>query len=130
MNTIDTRYVPFSPLDLYYLAITTNIFLYGFLTIMSIGFIGNACQILIFFRKTMRNVSTGVLFLALSISDMVYLSTCAYVVVIYGFQSTDRSNQNISCRIRHFFNYFTTNFSAWMLTISNFLSSVHMIENG
>ena len=120
MSNLDTRFViPLSPLDRYYLAVTTNIFLYGYLTIMCIGFIGNTCQILIFFRKTMRNVSTGVLFLALSISDMTYLLLCIYVVVIYGFQKSDQSHANMSCQARHFLNYFTTNFSAWMLTIGS-----------
>lgn len=120
MNNVDTRFfVPPSSLDLYYLAVSANIFLYGFPTIMCIGFVGNACQILIFGRKTMRSVSTGILFLALSISDMTYLLVCIYLVITYGFQKPDRSDTNISCRIRHFLIYFTTNFSAWMLAIGN-----------
>ena len=108
----------FSALDLYYLSVSTNVFLYGYLTIMTIGFIGNTCQIITFGRRTLRRVSTGVLFLALSISDTIYLLLRIYVLLIYGFKVPDRSNPTVSCQIRHFFNYLATNFSAWMLALS------------
>lgn len=122
MNNYTISYKALTSLDYYYLSVSTNIFLYGYILILIVGFVGNFCQIVTFCRKTMRRVSTGILFLALSISDTVYLLLCLYILIIYGFQQTDRSNQNISCRIRHFTNYFTTNFSAWMLTLSKILS--------
>jgi len=52
----------------YYLAVSSNIFLYEYILIMIIGFIGNICQIMIFSRK-----NTGILFLVLSISDSIYV---------------------------------------------------------
>jgi hypothetical protein len=119
MSGSNSSYFFLSPLDLYYLSTSSNIFLYGYLVVMIIGFMGNICQITTFSRKTMRNVSTGVLFLALSISDTVYLLLCLYVLIVYGFQIPDQSNYGKTCQFRHFISYLSTNFSAWMLTTSN-----------
>ena len=118
MSGSNPYYVSFSAADLYYLAAASNTFLYGYLVILCIGFVGNICQILTFSRATMRNVSTGVLFLALSISDILNLLLSSYVMIIYGFKVSDKSNLAITCRLRHFTSYLTTNFSAWMLTLS------------
>ena len=120
MSSSSSSFTSLSSLDLYYLSTASNIFLYGYIIIMIIGFIGNMCQIIIFTRKTMRNVSTGVLFLALSISDTVYLLLSSYVLIIYGFQVSDQSNYAKTCQFRHFISYLSTNFSAWMLVTSNF----------
>ncbi len=57
---------------------------------MIIGFIGNICQI-------MRNVSTGILFLALSIFDTIYLLLCLYNLIIYCFQIPDQSDYGKTC---------------------------------
>ena len=108
-----------SPTDLYYLSVSSNIFLYGYLIVMIVGFIGNACQMVTFARRTLRTVSTGVFFLALSISDTLYLLKSVHVLVVYGFNLPDRSDQVITCKLRYFVNYFTTNFSAWMLAMGN-----------
>jgi hypothetical protein len=116
-----SSYTSFSSQDLYNLTVSSNIFLYGYIIIMIIGFIGNICQIITFSRKTMRNVSTGVLFLALSISDTVYLLLSLYVLIIYGFQIPDKSDYAKTCQFRHYISYLSTNFSAWMLTTSNYL---------
>ncbi|CAF3645710.1 unnamed protein product [Rotaria sp. Silwood1] len=72
-----------------------------------------------FSRKTMRHTSTGILFLALSISDTIYLLLSIYVTIVFGFQIPDQSNYAKNCQFRHYLNYLSTNFSAWMLaTIS------------
>lgn len=105
-------------LDFYYLAVSTNVFRYGYMVILVVGFIGNICQIMTFSRPTMRRISTGILFLILSISDTIYLFVTIYVVYIYGFQRVDRSNLSMSCRIRHFTTNFTSYFSPWILTTS------------
>ncbi|CAF2688650.1 unnamed protein product [Rotaria sp. Silwood2] len=120
MNSSKTSYYPsFSSLDLYYLSVSSNIFLYGYIIILIIGFTGNICQIITFSRKTLRNISTGVLFLALCISDTIYLLLSIYVVIVFGFNIPDRSNYARDCQFRHYLNYLSTNFSAWMLaTIS------------
>lgn len=115
---MSSPYQTLTPLDLYYLSVSTNLFRYGYMIIMIIGFIGNLFQVLTFSRRTMRNVSTGVLFLALSVSDTLYLCSNFYVLFVYGYSIPDRSDYNVTCKIRHFMSYFTTNFSAWILTIS------------
>ena len=114
---MSSPFADLTPLDFYFIATSSNIFLYGFISILVVGFIGNTCQILTFSRKTMRNISTGVFFLALSISDTMYLLLSIYTVIIYGFQIPDRSDYARTCQLRHFIHYLTTNFSAWMLAI-------------
>lgn len=105
-------------LDLYYLGSTSTVYLYGYLILLSVGFVGNAFQIATFSRKTMRHISTGVMFLALSISDTIYLCLCPYLLVVYGFKLPDQSDYARTCQFRHFLTYLTTNFSAWMLVAS------------
>ncbi|CAF1255004.1 unnamed protein product [Rotaria sp. Silwood1] len=116
MNSSNISYPSFSSLDLYYLSIVSNIFLYGYIIIMIIGFTGNIFQIITFSHKTMRKISTGILFLALSISDTVYLLLSLYILIIYGFNIPDQSNYPKLCQFRHYMYYLATNFSAWMLT--------------
>ncbi|CAF1255023.1 unnamed protein product [Rotaria sp. Silwood1] len=116
MNSSNSSSFSLSSLDLYYISISSNIFLYGYIIIMIIGFSGNICQIITFSRKTMRKVSIGVLFLALSISDTVYLLLSLYILIIYGFNIPDQSNYPKLCQFRHYIHYLATNFSAWMLT--------------
>ncbi|CAF2618685.1 unnamed protein product [Rotaria sp. Silwood2] len=116
MNSSISSYPVFSSLDLYYFSVSSNIFVYGYIIILIIGFIGNICQILTFSHKTLRNISTGILFFALSISDTIYLLLSFYVLIIYGFRIPDQSNYAKSCQFRHYMNHLSTNFSAWMLT--------------
>ncbi len=119
MSSSPVSYYPiFSPSDLYYISLATNIFRYGYVIIMIVGFTGNICQIATFSRKKLRNISTGVLFLALSISDTVYLLLCLYILIVYGFNIPDRSDYAKTCQFRHFMTYVSTNFSAWMLMTS------------
>ena len=121
MSSSNSLFGNLSPLDLYYISVSSKIFLYGLFCILTVGFIGNTCQIITFSRKTMRNVSTGVLFLALSISDTMFLLLSTYNLTIYGFQVPDRSDYARTCQLRHFMHTLTTNFSAWMLATSKFI---------
>lgn len=107
-----------SSLDPIYIVASMDIYLYGYTLVMCIGLIGNICQIITFSQKLMQSLSTGILFLAMSISDTKYILQCLYVVLIYGFKVSDRSNYGQTCQFRHFMNYLSTNFSAWMLTTS------------
>ncbi|CAF1021296.1 unnamed protein product [Rotaria sordida] len=117
MSASKSYYPSFSPLDLYYLSVSSDIFQYGYIVFLIIGFIGNICQIMTFLRKTMRNISTGIFFLALSVSNIIYLLVSIYVLMIYGFQISDQSNYPKTCQFRHYMIYLSTNFSAWMLTL-------------
>ncbi|CAF4526704.1 unnamed protein product [Rotaria sp. Silwood2] len=116
MNNSNLSYPSFSSLDLYYISISSNIFLYGYIIMMIIGFTGNIFQIMTFSRKTMTKMSTGILFLALSVSNTVYLLLSLYVLIIYGFNIPDQSNYAKVCQFRHYMYYLSINFSAWMLT--------------
>lgn len=118
MSASNSSFAGPSPLDLYYISTSSKVFFYGFISILIVGSIGNTFQIITFTRKTMRNVSTGVLFLALSISDTIYLLLSIYNLITFGFQIPDRSDYIRACQIRHFSSYLATNFSAWMLTLS------------
>ena len=129
MSNSSSPFMYLTPLDLYYLSTSTNIFCYGLILILIIGFVGNTCQIITFSRKTMKNVSTGVFFLALSVSDTMYLLLSTYNLITYGFQVPDRSNYARTCQLRHFISYLTTNFSAWMLTTSKHFVFEHFQRN-
>lgn len=128
MSIPKSPFAGLSPVDLYYITTSSNIFLYGLISILIVGFIGNTFQIITFSRKTMRNISTGVLFLALSISDTIYLLLSIYNLIIFGLQIPDRSDYARACQIRHFSGYLATNFSAWMLAMSK-LSQLENVQN-
>lgn len=50
-----------------------NLYFWGYLFIFLFGFIGNIASLLTFLRPTLRNLSTGFLFIALALSDTIYL---------------------------------------------------------
>ncbi|CAF0881784.1 unnamed protein product [Adineta ricciae] len=116
MSNSSSLFSVLTPLDLTYISASMDIYLYGYTLVMFIGLIGNICQIITFSQKFMQSLSTGILFLAMSISDTIYILQCLYVVIVYGFKISDRSNYGQTCQFRHFMNYLSTNFSAWMLT--------------
>lgn len=51
-----------------------------------LGFFGNTASLFTFSRQTLRKVSTGCLFIALAISDMMYLLMCVLDVLEFGIQ--------------------------------------------
>lgn len=100
------------------MTVSSEIYLYGYLIALCAAFIGTICQIITFARKALRRISTGVLFLAMNVSDMIHILISIYIPIIYGFQQPDQSDRSFTCRLRHFHSYFTSNFSAWILTAS------------
>ena len=50
-----------------------------------LGFLGNAASLLTFSRPTLRKISTGCLFIALAISDILYLLMCIFDYLEFGF---------------------------------------------
>jgi hypothetical protein len=60
----------------------------GYLVIFLLGFFGNTASLLTFSRPTLRKISTGCLFIALAISDMLYLLICVIDVLEFGLQVT------------------------------------------
>ena len=67
-------------------SITTQIFLWGYLVTFLLGFTGNILSFLTFYRPTLRNVSTGCLFILLAISDTLYLLVAVIDFVEFGLQ--------------------------------------------
>ena len=51
-----------------------------------VGFIGNTASLLTFSQPTLRKVSTGCLFITLTVSDMSYLLICVIDFVEFGLQ--------------------------------------------
>lgn len=53
-----------------------------------LGFVGNIASLITFSRLTLRRVSTGCLFIALAISDTLFLVACVIDFVEFGLQVT------------------------------------------
>ena len=121
MNNSTAPYSDLIAVDMYYFFWSSQIYLYGYLVVSCLALFGNAFQIMTFSRKALLRISTGVFFLALSISDMIHVLINLYVPIVYGFHQSDRSDQFFTCRLRHFSSYFTSNFSAWVLTASRII---------
>ena len=58
----------------------------GFTLTFLLGFFGNVASLLTFSRPTLRKVSTGFLFMALAISDLVFLLICLLDYFEFGWQ--------------------------------------------
>ena len=88
---VTETYTTISPLDFYISlipipSITTQFYLWGYLVTFLLGFTGNILSLLTFCRATLRNVSTGCLFILLAISDTLYLLIAVIDFVEYGLQ--------------------------------------------
>lgn len=64
----------------------TQFFLWGYPVTFLLGFIGNTLSLLTFCRATLRNISTGCLFILLAISDTLYLLVGVTDFVEFGLQ--------------------------------------------
>ena len=50
-----------------------------------LGFLGNTGSLCTFTRPTLRKISTGCLFITLAIFDILYLLTCIFDYIEFGF---------------------------------------------
>lgn len=82
-------------------AITTQFFLWGYLITFLLGFPGNTLSLLTFSRPTLRNISTGRLFILLAISDTLYLVVTLVDFVEFGLQVTFSSLFLVISQIFH-----------------------------
>ena len=82
-------------------AITTQFFLWGYLITFLLGFPGNTLSLLTFSRPTLRNTSTGRLFILLAISDTLYLFVTLVDFVEFGLQVTSSSLFLVISQIFH-----------------------------
>lgn len=66
--------------------IATQLCLWGFLISLIFGFTGNTLSFLTFSRPTLKNISTGYLFILLAISDICRLLIFMIDFIEYGLQ--------------------------------------------
>ena len=98
-----------------------NLILYGYIILFLLGFFGHVNSILIFLDRTLRSVSTSCLFICITLSDIIYLSTCIYDFLYTGLGLTYISQQNntnlanILCRFRSFVQSVAMCSSSWIL---------------
>ncbi|UJR37078.1 hypothetical protein I4U23_029782 [Adineta vaga] len=97
--------------------IVNEIYFWGYLILFPFGFIGNIASLLTFSRVTLRNISTGCLFIILAISDTIYLLILIIDFVEYGLKIQLYRNVAYDelCRFRSFTSYVTQLNSAWLL---------------
>ncbi|CAF3430627.1 unnamed protein product [Rotaria sp. Silwood1] len=99
--------------------IVSYFYLWGYLIIFILGFTGNIASLLTFIQPTLRNVSTGTLFIVLAISDTLFLFASIFDFIDFGLQIplNGRLNYDILCRYRIFIISMTQICSAWILVI-------------
>jgi hypothetical protein len=102
-----------------------NLALYGYIFLFLFGYFGHISSIIIFLRQTLRSVSTSCLFICVTISNIIYLSTCIYDFLYTGIglspvdSQTNPDLSNELCRFRSFIQSVAMCSSAWLLvTIS------------
>lgn len=96
------------------LAITVGLTGYAFS--YAIGFIGHTCSLIIFSSKSLRETSTGLFFIFLTISNVLYqlISIRDFIVLYLRIPTVPDAN---ICRLRVFIQNFSTVTSAWLLVL-------------
>ena len=60
----------------------------GYVFTFFLGVVGNTASLLTFSRPTLRKISTGCLFMAMAICDMLYLLSLIFDILEFGVQVT------------------------------------------
>ncbi|CAF0929971.1 unnamed protein product [Adineta ricciae] len=89
---------------------------YGYLLSTPFGFVGHICSIITFSSQTLRSTSTGLVFMTLTLSDMLYLfiSIRDFVSVTLNLPSIRSEHL---CRFREFASNFAAFTSSWLLVL-------------
>ena len=97
----------------------TNVTFFSFyITIISIGLLGNLLNIIVFAHKTMYNKTTMRLLFYLSILDFLILSICGMDPILkYLFDYEIRLEYALGCKIHVFLTYFLSHSSSIILMI-------------
>lgn len=96
--------------------IQNQIALIGYALLFILGSFGHASSFLIFLRPTLFRVSTSCLFIALTISDSVYVLLSIYDFINIGLQIRDASlDPSAICRFRNYIQWTAMCCSAWLL---------------
>lgn len=86
-------------------SIAQTIGLYGYLLSSPLGFLGHVCSLSTFLSKTLRRTSIGLLFIFLSLSDVLYLAVGIYDFIALILKIPTLSSLHL-CRFRMFTLYF------------------------
>ncbi|CAF1464316.1 unnamed protein product [Adineta steineri] len=98
------------------LSLSQNIGIYGYICTFSLGLIGHSCSLLTFSQRQLRSVSTSLLFLIITISDILFLLMSLYDFLLINLGIPQLSPYYIPlCRFRTFILNFTQTTSAWLL---------------
>ncbi|CAF2625396.1 unnamed protein product [Rotaria sp. Silwood2] len=94
----------------------SNVALYGYALLYILAIFGHMNTLLIFLRPTLRHVSTSCLFVALTVSDSLYLLVSIYDFINTGLRPPDTSlNPSAVCRFHTFAQSTFICCSAWLL---------------
>ncbi|UJR23971.1 hypothetical protein I4U23_026938 [Adineta vaga] len=95
-----------------------HIALCGYVILYVLGLFGHTGSFLIFLRPSLNRISTSCLFIALTISDSLYLLLSIYDFINIGLQIRDGSiDPSAMCRFRHFLQWTAMCSNAWLLVI-------------
>jgi hypothetical protein len=97
-----------------------------------LGTFGNIMNILIFTRRSLRNNSCSIYFLALSINNLFVLYVALLTrLLASGWQIDPSESSNVLCKLRLFFIYIALCQTQWFIvlaSIDRFLSSCHSVH--
>lgn len=86
--------------------------------IIIVGIIGNTLNIIVFSKKSMRQISTFRFLLYLSAADMLVLLVCSTDALLrFGYQVEIRLYSTVVCRLHTFSTYFLTHISSVILMV-------------
>ncbi|CAF1048941.1 unnamed protein product [Adineta steineri] len=93
-----------------------SISLYGYWLSVPLGFVGHICSLIIFSSKNLRQSSTGLLFIFLTLSDTLYLGISIRDFLTFTIKWSTLQSEYL-CRFRTFIVSFSTVTSAWLLIL-------------
>ncbi|UJR35876.1 hypothetical protein I4U23_028619 [Adineta vaga] len=91
--------------------ITTIIYMINYI----LGFIGNTFALMTFSSRRMRQISSSIFLLVLSISDIVALITSLWFFLADAFAIPLQNYSALACRFRTFFAYVFMDLSSWCI---------------
>ena len=94
--------------------VAQSISFYGYILTSPLGFLGHACSLITFFAKPLRLTSTALLFICLTMVDIIYLSISIYDFLALTIRVQVLVNFSL-CRFRLFMLYCLATIAAWIL---------------
>ncbi|CAF0751602.1 unnamed protein product [Didymodactylos carnosus] len=119
-STLQTTKSPVSSSDEIYRYIT-EIIIYKYVctAFFVIGMIGNGLSVIVFSRKVLRRRSCAIYFLALAVTDLLYLSFSLIDTVLPSYSLTITAKSLVICKLNTFMVYFTSDYSNYLLAVAS-----------